>query len=645
MALSNAGREERRRQKDMRRQERSEVQKDQPRPINIPEFISVGQLATALNVPSRNFDRKLKQLGFGELSHDHVLNSENAGLIAMEFNFEPVVESADDDLRAAPLPEDMSVFPQRPPVVTIMGHVDHGKTTLLDFLRKSSVAANEHGGITQHIGAFNVLLESGKSITFLDTPGHAAFLSMRQRGANVTDIVILVVAADDSVMPQTLEAIKHAKTADVPMIVAINKMDKADAAPERVKSDLARHGVEIEDIGGDTQAVYVSGKTGLGMEELEEAVVTLSEILDHRADPSSSVEGWILESSTKSNGRVATVLVRSGTLRPGDIIVAGATWARVRTLKNEAGALVEEVGPGMPAEVDGWRDQPVAGDELLQAPTEQKATEVVDLRLTKQEQLKMAEDTEAINEARRREQEKREKEERAAKGQATDQEATQSPEDKAEVQSSGPEKVYLVIKGDVSGSVEAVLNTVASLGNSEVQPEILRSGVGPISQNDIDLAAVAQGYVIAFNTTAEPGVRPLAESKSVGIIEQNIIYRLADAVKSILSDKLAPTVHQKVTGEAEVLQSFSINDQKRHFIKIAGCKVKNGMISTGKKVRVLRGKDVIYNGSLTSLKNKKKDVTEMRKDSDCGLAFEDWEDFRVGDQVQCYEEWTEKRSL
>lgn len=602
-AMEKQEREERRRQKEILRQQREVSKNDigQPRPVHIPVFISVGQLAAILKVRAQSFDKKLKNLGFGDLGHDHVLNAENASLIAMEYNFEPIIERADEDLRAAPVPEDTSALPQRPPVVTIMGHVDHGKTTLLDFLRKSSVAANEHGGITQHIGAFNVRLESGKSITFLDTPGHAAFLSMRQRGATVTDVVVLVVAADDSVMPQTLEAIKHAKAANVPMIVAVNKMDKTDAAPERVKSDLARHGVEVEDIGGDTQAVHVSGKTGLGMQDLEEAVVTLSEILDHRADPSSSVEGWILESSTKSNGRVATVLVRSGTLRRGDIIVAGTTWARVRTLKNEAGELVEEVGPGMPAEVDGWRDQPTAGDELLQAPSEQKATDVVDYRTTKEEQRKALDDTEAINEFRRVEQERRDREERATNSETSAAPTNENPETLLDAKSKGPEQVNLVIKGDVSGSVEAVLNVTASLGNSEIQTYILRSGVGPVSQSDIDLAAVTQGHVIAFNTTIEPGVRPLAENKGVNIVEQNIIYRLADSVKSILSERLAPSVHQRVTGEAEVVQSFNINDKKRHFVKIAGCRVKNGMITANKNVRVLRGKDTVYTGTSFNL--------------------------------------------
>jgi small GTP-binding protein len=345
-------------------------------PINLPEFVSVSKLAQLTNVTYQEMAEKMEDLGFENTAHDHILGAEEAGLIAMEYNFDPTMGAQDEaeaeerDLKALPelAAEDKEFLPVRPPVVAIMGHVDHGKTTILDYLRKSSIAASEHGGITQHIGAFSVALSSGKTITFLDTPGHAAFLEMRKRGATVTDIIILVVAADDSVKPQTIEAIKHAQSAHVPIIVAVNKIDKEEANVDRVKQDLARHGVEIEDFGGETQVVPVSGKTGQGIDELEDAAVTLSEILDHRADTEGQVEGWVIEATTKSNGRVATVLVRRGTLKPGTIIVAGKTWARVRSLRNEAGVVQMSAGPGTPIEVDGWRDQPEAGDEVLQAP-------------------------------------------------------------------------------------------------------------------------------------------------------------------------------------------------------------------------------------------------------------------------------------
>ncbi|KZF24697.1 initiation factor 2 [Xylona heveae TC161] len=639
---------ERKKQKKKEKQAHKAAQKAvaEPTPIMLPEYITVGNLAQAFRVRLAEFVSKMQELGFEDTQHDHILNAETAGLIAMEYNYEPIIDRGEEeDLQARPPAEDKSLLPQRPPVVTIMGHVDHGKTTLLDWLRKSSVAASEHGGITQHIGAFSVPMPSGKLITFLDTPGHAAFLSMRQRGANVTDIVILVVAADDSVKPQTIEAIKHAKSAGVPIIVAINKIDKEDAHIERVKQDLARHGVEVEDFGGDTQVVCVSGKTGQGMPELEEAAITLSEILDMRAETDGQVEGWVLEATTKKAGRVATVLVRRGTLHAGDIIVAGQTWARVRSLRNEAGVEVQAAGPGTPVEVDGWREQPVAGDEVLQAPDEQKAKSVIDFRLEKQERLKMAEDMEVINDQRKVEQEKREREKLLASG-VQDGDAAAALDAAARSSSSGGIKeVFFIVKGDVSGSVEAVINSVAALGNQEVRAHILRSAVGPVSEFDIDHAAVAKGHVVSFNLPIDPHISRKAEAAGVKILDHNIIYRLVDDITSILSEHLAPSVTQRVLGEAEVAQVFDINVKSRITKPFAGCKVRNGVVARNAKIRVLRNKEVIFDGSLASLKNVKKDVTEMRKGSECGMGFENWDDFQVGDLVQAYEEKIEKRYL
>ncbi|KAF2838613.1 initiation factor 2 [Patellaria atrata CBS 101060] len=616
-----------------------------PTPIFLPQYISVSNLAAALRVRFEDFVRKLEELGFEDVQSDHVLNAENAGLVAMEYNFEPVVdESEDRDLHAAPVAEDRSEIPLRPPVVTIMGHVDHGKTTILDYLRKSSVAATEFGGITQHIGAFSVALSSGKTITFLDTPGHAAFLNMRQRGANVTDIVVLVVAADDSVMPQTLEAIKHAQAARVPIIVAINKIDKPEAAPERVKHDLARHGIEVEDFGGDTQVVAVSGKTGQGIKDLEGAISLQSEILDHRAETDGPVEGWVLEATTKKSGRVATVLVRRGNLKQGDILVAGTTWTRVRTLRNEGGITVNAVGPGMPVEVDGWEDQPDAGDEVLEAPDEQKAKDVVDWRIEKEERVKLAKDMEAINEARKAEQEKRERGNRATAA-GPDADADQATSQDVAASSKRSNVVPFILKADVSGSAEAVHEAISTLGNNEVWSHILRSGVGGVSEFDVEHAAAARGHILAFNTTAEPRIRQMAEVKGVEIIEDNVIYRLVNTVKAKLSEKLAPLVTQKVTGEAEVAQVFEISLGGRKKNKIAGCKVRYGVVGRGNRVRVQRRGEQIYDGTITSLKNVKKDVSEMRKGTECGIGFENWEAFKEGDKIQTYEEMTEKRYL
>ncbi|KAJ9411157.1 hypothetical protein DTO045G8_789 [Paecilomyces variotii] len=629
----------RRRREDRKRMKKEKARRKQtdaaPSPLYLPEFISVSNLADVIGVRPATFVQRMEEMGFEGVTYSHILDAETAGLVATEFNFEPIFEKSEDDLTAAPEPEDKSVLPPRPPVVTIMGHVDHGKTTILDWLRKSSVAASEHGGITQHIGAFSVSMPSGKVITFLDTPGHAAFLDMRRRGADVTDIVVLVVAADDSVKPQTIEAIKHAKDAKVPMIVAINKIDKDNVNPELVKQDLARHSVDVEDYGGDVQAIPVSGKTGQGMLDLEEAIVTLSEMLDHRADVDGNVEGWVIEATTKSSGRVATVLVRRGTLRPGDILVAGTTWTRVRTLKNEAGVEIKEATPGMPVEIDGWKEQPAAGSEVLGAPNEQKAKDVVEYRLEKSETQKLGQDMAAINESRREMLEKRRREAAEEEG--------ESPS--AADESSGPKPIHFIVKADVSGSVEAVMNSVAAIGNNEVFAHVLRSGVGTITEFDIQHAQTANGHIVSFNVPVDPSISRMAESNGVKILDHNIIYELIDAVKAELSEHLPPTVSRRVTGEAEISQIFDITIKGRETSAIAGCKVRNGTINRNKKVRVLRGQDIIYDGSLASLKNVKKDVVEMRKDTECGMGFEGWADFAVGDHVQCYDEIYEKRYL
>ncbi|KAG9944236.1 initiation factor 2, partial [Aureobasidium melanogenum] len=635
-------------------------------PINLPEFVSVSKLAQLTNVTYQEMAEKMEELGFENTSHDHILGAEEAGLIAMEYNFDPTLgaqeeaEAEERDLKALPepAPEDKEFLPVRPPVVAIMGHVDHGKTTILDYLRKSSIAASEHGGITQHIGAFSVGLSSGKTITFLDTPGHAAFLEMRKRGATVTDIIILVVAADDSVKPQTIEAIKHAQSAHVPIIVAVNKIDKEEANVERVKQDLARHGVEIEDFGGETQVVPVSGKTGQGIDELEDAAVTLSEILDHRAATEGQVEGWVIEATTKPGGRVATVLVRRGTLKPGTIIVAGKTWARVRSLRNEAGVTQMSAGPGTPIEVDGWRDQPDAGDEVIQAPNEQKAADVVAFRDEKAERIRMAEDMEKINAQRREQQIQRDltKEaaaaekaaEKAARAGGTDVEPTPTRKtaiDADENETPGHQTVPFIIKADVSGSAEAVSAYLLQMTNPLCSPKLLRASVGPVSEFDIEHADAAGGHIISFNLPHDPESAGRAERKGIKILEQNVIYRIVDDVRAVLEEKLPPQKIQKVTGEAEVAMSFEIGIGGRKKMKIAGLKVRNGVVSRGSRVRVTRGEERVYDGTVTSLKNVKKDVQEMRRGTECGMGFEGWEGFEVGDMIQTFEEKTQKRTL
>ncbi|KAH8422804.1 translation initiation factor 2 [Aspergillus melleus] len=622
-----------RKQKKRQKTRQKEVEAA-PIPLYLPEFISVSNLADVIGVRPAQFVQQMEEMGFEDVSYSHVLDAETAGLVASEFNFEPIFDTgAEDDLTSAPEPEDKSLLPPRPPVVTIMGHVDHGKTTILDWLRKSSVAASEHGGITQHIGAFSVPMPSGKTITFLDTPGHAAFLEMRRRGADVTDIVVLVIAADDSVKPQTIEAIKHATESNVPIIVAISKIDKENLDLDRVKQDLSVHGVYVEDYGGDVQAIGVSGKTGQGMVELEEAIVTLSEVLDHRADVQGNAEGWVIEATTKSYGRVATALIRRGTLRPGNIIVAGGTWARVRTLRNEAGVSISEATPGMPVEIDGWREQPAAGSEILQAADEQHAKDVVEYRQERAETAKLGEDTAAINEARREIMEKRRLE------------GSEDGQTGADQNASGPKGVNFIIKADVGGSAEAVMNSITAIGNNEVYANVLRSGVGPVGEFDIEHAAAANGHLISFNMPIDPAMNRMAEMRGLKIMDYNIIYKLIDDVKDILSEKLPPLVTTRVTGEAEIGQIFEITLKSRVKMPIAGCKVRNGVINRARKVRVTRGQEVIYDGMINSLKNVKKDVTEMRKDTECGIGFENWTEFAVGDHIQCYEEIFEKRHL
>lgn len=604
-------------------------------PIFLPEYISASNLSRALKQHVGPFLQDMEEMGFENVTSDTIFTGETAALIAMEYGFEPTVDTGSQrDLRPRPPPEDPSVLPSRPPVVTIMGHVDHGKTTLLDWLRKSSVAAQEHGGITQHIGAFVVKMSSGKSITFLDTPGHAAFLSMRQRGANVTDIVVLVVAADDSVKPQTLEALKHATSAKVPIIVAITKVDKEDARIEQVKADLSRHGVEIEDYGGDVQVVCVSGKTGQGMEDLEENIVTLSEILDVRAEDDGMAEGWVLESSIKPQGKAATILVKRGTLRPGDLIVAGKTWAKIRVLRNEAGLELDSAPPGTPVEILGWRELPTAGEQVIQSPDEAKAKTAVEYR------MEMAEREQSSIQLAEQEQRQREK---AAADAAAEGES--GPTTAGESTEPGVLTQNFIVKADVVGSVEAVCGTILELGSHEVRPKILRSSAGQITESDIDHAATSNSIIVNFNCTIPPHIKQRAEEAKVKILDHKVIYHVVDDVKAALSDILPMNVSFRVHGEAEVLQVFPINLKKRVFRNIAGCRVRNGSIKKSSRVKVLRRGEVIYDGKIDTLKHVKKDVQEMGKGTECGIGLEGFEDFQPEDQIQTYEEIKERRYL
>ncbi|KAI6639310.1 hypothetical protein MCOR14_003954 [Pyricularia oryzae] len=630
--------EQRRLQREMEELEKQEAAATKS--ILVPEYITVADLGQSLGYKPAPFLSQLLKMGFEDITVESVMAGETAALVAQEYGFEPILDVGEQvDLKPRPPPADPSALAPRPPIVTIMGHVDHGKTTMLDYLRKSSVAAGEHGGITQHIGAFSVKMSTGKVITFLDTPGHAAFLTMRQRGANITDMVILVVAADDSVKPQTLEALKHARGAKVPIIVAINKVDKDEARVDQVKLDLANNGVQLEDFGGDVQAVCVSGKTGLGMADLEENIIALAEMLDMRAETDGMAEGWILESAIKPLGRAASILVKRGTLRKGDLIVAGTSFAKVRLMLNEAGQEVDEAPPGTPVEVFGWRGTPSAGDMVLQAPDEDRAREATRYREEMAAWQKTAEGVAAQEKAEREkaERERVEAEMKELMGEDGEAGVEEAP--------PGTTMVNFIIKGDVMGSVEAVYGAVMEIGNNEVRPRVLRSAPGQVTESDVEHAATTGSHIISFNNPIQGHIERMADQKGVRIMDHSIIYHLVDEVKAVLSEKLPPSISFKVNGEAEVLQVFPINIKGRKYKNIAGCRVRNGLIVRNSMYRVIRGTEEVFNGKLESLKHVKKDISEAKKNSECGIQFDGWDEIQVGDKIQAYEEVKETRYL
>ena len=581
-----------------RRKEAAKKATAAPRVVPIPEHIKIPDLKTLLKIDYEELLPTLKDLGF---NNHFTLNAEEAGLVAAAFNCEPATEQdpAEDLLSMPPL-RDSSSSPPRPPVVTIMGHVDHGKTTLLDYLRKTSVAASEHGGITQHIGAFTVRMPAGNLITFLDTPGHEAFLAMRKRGADVTDTVVLVVAADDSVKPQTIEAIQHAQDAKVDLIVAINKIDKGESNVERVKQDLARYGVEIEEFEGDTQVVCVSGKTGQGMQDLIDAIDVSAETLDLRAPVEGPADGWVLEATTKKAGYFATVLVRQGTLKARDYLVAGTSWTRIRSLRNEAGAVVHAASPGTAVETDGWRTPLVAGAEVVQAANELTAKHVVDQRIRRLEREKMVTDAVAINESRRLVDERRRQMDEitdvASSGPAKPR---QNANNQLQASITEPQQIECVVKADVAGSAEAIENLLSPLGNAAACLNVWNAGYTAVCKTDIDHAGINGGFVAAFNVPISAEVQRYADEEGVKIISESIVYRLADAVKAHLGSKLPPVVTQRVVGEAEIAKIFEINVSGRKMVPVAGCKVRNGSINRGAKVRVVREKKEVFDGMLT----------------------------------------------
>ena len=603
----------RKRERDQRRASGiAQVREKIVREVIIPEVITIQELANRMSEKAVDVIRLLMKQGAMHTIND-VIDTDTAELIVTEFGHTPKrVSEADVEegfIRTTDTDEHLE---PRAPVVTIMGHVDHGKTSLLDALREANVASGEAGGITQHIGAYQVT-KDGNAITFIDTPGHEAFTAMRARGAKVTDIVVLVVAADDGVMPQTIEAINHAKAAGVPIIVAINKMDKPGADPTRVRTDLLQHEIVVESMGGETIDVPVSALKRTGLDNLLEAINLQAEVLELKANPERSAEGFVIEAKLeRGRGPVGTLLVQRGTLHIGDIIVAGSAWGRVRALINEQGKNVATAGPSVPVEVLGFDSAPEAGDQCAVVENEARAREITDYRVRKRR--------EALGSA----------------GTARTLEGMMQ-----QLKEAGRKEFPLVIKGDVQGSIEAILGSLAKIGNDEVMARIVHSGAGQITESDVSLAQASKAIILGFNVRANVQAKQSADSLGIEIRYYSIIYDLVDQVKAAMSGLLAPTTKENFLGYATIKKVFDISKQG----KVAGCLVTEGKVERGAKVRLLRDKTVIHEGTLSILKRFKDDVKEVPVGEECGMAFANYQDIREGDEIECFQVETIARTL
>src|SRR4051794_38343323 len=585
------------------------------REVVIPETITIQELANRMSERGVDVIKILMKQGHMATITD-TIDADTAQLIAEELGH-TVRRVAESDVEEGlfDAADDAATLLPRPPVVTIMGHVDHGKTSLLDAIRQTSVVSGEAGGITQHIGAYQVASPKGGLITFIDTPGHAAFTAMRARGAKVTDLVILVVAADDGVMPQTVEAINHAKAAKVPMIVAINKIDKADSKPERVRSELLQYEVQVESLGGDVLDVEVSATKKTNLDKLLDTIQLQAEILDLKANPARAAEGTVIEAKLdRGRGPVATVLVQRGTLRGGEIVVAGAEWGRVRALISDTGQTIKEAGPAMPVEVLGFTGTPDAGDRLAVVENEARAREVTDYRARQKRELSAARQT-------------------GMRGSLEQM--------MAQVKTAGRKEFPLIIKGDVQGSVEAIAGALEKAGNEEVAARIIHSGVGGVTESDVTLAESSGAAIIGFNVRAHKEAREAAERTGIEIRYYNIIYNLVDDVKKAMSGLLAPELRETMLGNAQILEIFNVSKVG----KIAGCRVTDGKVERGANVRLIRDNVVIHEGKLSQLKRFKDDAREVLAGQECGMAFEGYQDMRAGDVIECYRVETVQRSL
>jgi translation initiation factor IF-2 len=575
------------------------------RDVILPEAITVQELANRMAERGADVIKTLMRMGV-MASINQTIDADTAELVIAEFGHNVKRVSEADVLLGltGEIDTDLEMV-SRPPVVTVMGHVDHGKTSLLDALRATDVAAGEAGGITQHIGAYQVTMKSGDKITFIDTPGHEAFTAMRARGAKVTDIVVLVVAADDGIMPQTVEAIRHARAAGVPLIVAINKIDKPDANPQKVRQELLNYELVTEELGGDVLAVEVSAKARTNLEKLEETILLQAEVLDLKANPSRMASGTVIEARMeRGRGAVATVLVQKGTLRGGDVFVSGSEWGRVRALVDDRGNKIDEAGPASPVEVLGLQGVPAAGDDFIVVEDEARAREIAGYRQRMDRDAKAAAATRGTLEQMFS---------KIAAGEA--------------------KELPVVVKGDVQGSVEAIVQTVEKLGNNDVKVRVLHSAVGGINESDITLAKASGALTIGFNVRANPQAREMARRDNVDIRYYSIIYDVADDLKKALSGMLSPTLKEKILGYAEIRDVFNITKVG----KVGGCRVTEGVVKRGAKVRLLRDNVVIHNGALSQLKRFKDDVREVAQGFECGMAFENYHDIQVGDQIECFE--------
>jgi len=598
-------RERERRQADLERLRSDQVRV--VRDVILPDQISVQELANRMAARAPEVIKALMKLGV-MATITQTLDADTAELVVQEFGHRARrVSEADVEMGLEGHADTDTELVIRPPVVTIMGHVDHGKTSLLDALRATDVAGGEAGGITQHIGAYQVELKSGDRITFLDTPGHEAFTAMRARGASVTDIVVLVVAADDGVMPQTIEAIRHAKAANAPIIVAINKMDKPDANPARVRQELLSHEIVVEEMGGETQDVEVSALKKTGLDKLEEAILLQAEILDLRANPDRTAEGSVIESRLdRGRGPVGTILVQRGTLRQGDIVVAGAEWGRVRAMLDDKGKPISEAGPSAPVEILGLSGAPIAGEPFVVVESEARAREITEFR-------------------QRRQRDKTAGLQAGARG-TLDQML-------ARIQAGVQKEVAVLIKADVQGSAEAIQATVLKLEHEEVKVRVLLSGVGQITESDIQLARASNAVIIAFNVRATSQAREMAQRDGVDIRYFSIIYEVSDDIEKLVRGKVAPKARERFLGYAEVRQVFNITKVG----KVAGCMITEGLVKRGAGVRVLRDNVVIHSGELSQLKRFKEDVREVARGYECGLSFANFHDLQEGDVVECFE--------